>query len=58
MAKLLRRYKGFLIKQTGIRDNTTYKYWVCKLGNLEPEWKADNEKECIEFIDSYWEDDK
>lgn len=55
MAKLIKSYKGFKIKETTTRDNTTSKYWVIKPSwdNVEPIWECDNLQECTDFIDSY-----
>ena len=51
MAKLIKHYKGFQIKEHTKRDCSAFKYIVMK-GNLE-EWEADDYQECIDFIDSY-----
>ena len=53
MAKTIKQYKGYIIKETTKRDNTTYKYWICpKDDHLFVDWEADNFQECIDFIDS------
>lgn len=54
MAKLVKQYKGFKIKETTTRDNTSYKYQVFTKDNTyEPEWECDNLNECLKFIDTY-----
>lgn len=48
MAKLVKTIKGYQIKATTPRDETSYKYWIVKDGQVE--WEADSMKECIEWI--------
>lgn len=54
MAKLIKSYKGLLIKQTTPRDNSNYKYIITTRDN-EPEWECDSVEEAMEWIDSYKE---
>jgi hypothetical protein len=54
MAKIVRTYKTFTIKETTRFDNTDYKYWVfTKSNKYDVEWEADNLQECLDFIDSF-----
>ena len=53
MAKKIKQHKGFIIKETTARDNTTYKYWVCPVYDVTfVDWEADNLQECFDWIDS------
>lgn len=56
MAKIVRKYSGWTIKETTPRDNATYKYWVF-LPEFElfdpPEWECDSLPEAYEFIQCY-----
>lgn len=53
MAKLVKSYKGYKIKQTTTRDESDYAYWVIKPSwdTITPIWEADNLQECIDFVD-------
>ena len=55
MAKLVKRYKGFQIKETTSRDNANDKYWIIKpdWDNLEPVWECFTIQEAMDFIDCY-----
>ena len=53
MAKIIKVYKGYKIKETTKRDNTTYKYWVCLPDDTNfVDWESDTFMDCIGFIDS------
>lgn len=56
MAKIVKYYLGYRIKENGTRDSSTYKFQIIKpsWSTLEPIWECDSMDECIGFI----EDDK
>jgi hypothetical protein len=55
MAKLIKSYKGFKIKVTTTRDNTSYSHWIIdtNYSSIEPIWECDSVEEAIDFINCY-----
>ena len=55
MAKLIKSYKTFKIKETTKRDEATSKYWIIlpSWDTIAPVWECDSIDECIGFIDTY-----
>lgn len=52
MAKTLQHYRGYIIKATTPRDNTTFSHWICTRENsTEPEFEVDSLEEAKAWID-------
>lgn len=59
MAKVVKYYRGYRIKENTARDSSSYLFQIIKpsWSTLEPIWECDSMEECIEFIDSDKEDE-
>lgn len=59
MAKTVKKFRGYFIKETTKRDEANSLYWVCLPGDhFFIDWECDTLTECIDFITGKMEDKK
>jgi len=58
MARLLKKYRRYYIKETTPRDNTLYSHYVCLPDDYNfVDWECSSLQEAIDFIDSKLDDE-